>query len=299
MKCVIYMWFMLCGVVGAESGLPRQFIFMTSLYNELNQERVKELIFCLQENLRNPCIKKVHAIYDASQDADGPTTVRDELDRLKIPYTIVQGRPTFSFCFALARERYFGEHIILSNADILFDESISHLQNFDFTNKIVSLTRWEVGVQGGTYIPLDAQAIKQNERKRIVPLSSQDVWIFKSPMKLLEEAADLKDVMVGELSCDGFMNIAALRTGVLAVNPSLSVICWHIHSRGGKNWQKLKAKMHPQDIPALWCELPACTIEQAYDTYAYIQSARKQNPYLCGLWNKAWQPSVGHSACST
>src|SRR5581483_3177903 len=91
-----------------------------------------------------------------------------------IQLSYVVGRPTYGHCFALANELYRDQKIIVSNADIFFNETLSLLLNYDLNNKFLALTRWNV-LKDFSIEPYYWFGQKVE--------CSQDTWIFKSPIR--------------------------------------------------------------------------------------------------------------------
>ena len=121
----------------------KQFVLITSLYNETNEARRQEYITCLKNNITHPMIKKIHIIYDKAKD-DKNNNFRTVLKNLamqepkKLKITIISGRPSYSYCFELANTKYPNSSVILSNGDIFFNETLQTLDNYDLTGKMLS-----------------------------------------------------------------------------------------------------------------------------------------------------------------
>ena len=75
----------------------KQFVLITSLYNETNEARREEYITCLKNNMAHPMIKKIHIIYDKAKDGKN-NNFRTVLKNLatqepkKLKMSLIQGR---------------------------------------------------------------------------------------------------------------------------------------------------------------------------------------------------------------
>ena len=194
-----------------------KFVLITSLYNENDNRRIQEYFYCLKRNNKHPSIKKIHVVYDTSKDTK--TNNNKIIDFLKkrssITITYTHGRPTFNFLFDLANTHYNGKKIIVSNADIYFDQSLKLLNNFDLTNKFLSLTRWEVLATGKLFPIFLSHA---------GPFGA-DTWIFNSP---IEKFQDL-NFGLGTSDCDFRIIYQAYKSNLTVLNPCLDIKCCHMH----------------------------------------------------------------------
>jgi hypothetical protein len=204
-----------------------KFVYITSLYNEQSKKRIDEYIKCLEKNLVHRLIKNVHVIYDTTSDSiskDSP--VLNYLKSKNIKITYIKGRPTFGFCFSLANELYPYQNIILSNADIFFNETLSLLKDYDLTGKLLAITRWQVN-SDGTLTPY--------MRKNNIPaLNSQDTWIFNTPFHVSEKY----NIEIGTVHCDNLLAYYARKSGLIVINPCLSIQCCHLHLSNVRNYNK-------------------------------------------------------------
>jgi hypothetical protein len=85
---------------------------------------------------------------------------------------------SFGFCLSLAHELYPGWKIILTNADIYFNETLNLLKDYDLTNKLLAITRWQVKPDG-TVTPYVG-------KDKTPTMCSQDTWIFSTPIHISE-----------------------------------------------------------------------------------------------------------------
>lgn len=162
-------------------------ILFTSFYQDRNPIRQKELEHCMRMNVNNANIDKIVVVLEGSK-ADFP--VLNYTDRIEV---IEAQRPTFRQFFELANLLCQPDDIaIISNTDIYFDTTLKELDRINFAAPIcVALSRW--------HHREDGNIILHNEKY------SQDVWIFKAPIRAMEYA-------------DFFMGIAGCLSGDTVVN---------------------------------------------------------------------------------
>lgn len=197
-----------------------QFILLTMLYNEKNQKRIDEYLACLEKNLCHENISEIRVFYDTSKDSDD-NKILDFLKEHKIPTILVNDRVSFKQFFDYANLHLKNKKIILSNADIYFNDTLNLISNYSLENKFIALTRWEVQTDGSL------EYYKGNQ-----PGFSQDTWIFESPIINF----DLETIKMGTVACDNRLSYLAKQLGLNILNPSLSVQCCHLHTSKIRNY---------------------------------------------------------------
>lgn len=200
-----------------------KFILVTSLYNETQSQRVQEYLTCMEKNLSNQHIAHIHVIY---QNVPGEKSeILDYLVSKNISVDFVSVRPTYGSMFDLINKLYAGKKVIVSNADIYFNETLALLDNYDLTNTFLALSRWQVNADG-SLTPYFTTPI----------MYSQDTWIFKAPIqKFANDAIEL-----GTCGCDSRIAYQAFLSGMKVLNPCGSIQCCHVHSSGIRNRKPCK-----------------------------------------------------------
>ena len=206
------------------------FVLITSLYNEKIQKRLKEYIYCLEKNCAHGLIDEVHVIYDTSKDTPSKNKLLTYLKDKDLKIKYIKGRPSYGFCFDLANTLYPDRGIILSNADIYFDETLHTLEGYDLTNKFLALTRWEKD-KNLTLNPY------QKSKKGVVyhKNCSQDSWIFTTPIKMFPRYCSIS---LGTPGCDNSLAYVVWKKGLHIINPCLTIKCHHKHDSGIKHYSK-------------------------------------------------------------
>lgn len=176
-------------------------------YEDKNSARKKELEFCLAHNTKNPYIDKV-------------VVIKNE-------------RPSFNDFFKLT-EAYPNDFNIIANSDVIFDETITLLKDYNWNRKTVfGLTVWD--------LQKDGKLIFRNRR------DSQDVFITLGAFPQCEGA----HFGLGKLGCDNSILHKLEKAGFDILNPSMDIKCAHIHLTQVKNYnpnQKSEACPEPYKL---------------------------------------------------
>ncbi len=223
-------------------------VLITVLYNETHEQRLKEFITCFEHNKKHPAISHMHVLYDTTKDTNGPTALLDYLKKQPCTITYISGRPTFGQCFELANKTYPDTTILLSNADIYFNDTLNALNGYDVTNKFLALTRWNV--LENSSLELFKQYKSDGSFDDAASFLSQDVWIFKTPIRQFANP----HFRLGTWACDGYIAYQAYLSGLEVLNPCLTIQCCHLHLSQVRHWI-------PQSIPGAkalivpWCRL--------------------------------------------
>ncbi|MDR3550284.1 MAG: hypothetical protein P4L31_02640 [Candidatus Babeliales bacterium] len=217
----------LLGIMNRESTCDasytkeQKFVLIISLYNETDRERMQEYITCFEHNLKHPLIHGIHVLYDTSKDSRANKLLQ-YLESKKIKMSYITSRPTYASCFDLANKLYPNSKIILSNADIYFNETLEDMASFNLTDKFLALTRWNVKKDGSI------ELFKQyygGALRLDMSYASQDTWMFKTPLKKFKEA----NIKLGTMTCDTLISYQAWASGLDVFNPCLSIQCCHLH----------------------------------------------------------------------
>lgn len=192
------------------------FVLFTTLYNEKKELRQNEFIFCLEKNIHHPSIKKIVILYESKKKQDFLKKLKDlENFEKKVEVIFIEERPTFEQFFNLANIFYRDQKIIIANADIHFDNTLDLIYKRQLKNKLLALTRYDKN-QNGEY--------ELNGGYQLLS-SSQDTWIFQAPIKSF-----FSDIQLGKLGCDPALAYSALSAKLNVVNPSRTILSYHVHS---------------------------------------------------------------------
>lgn len=212
------------------------------LYNETHAQRMQEYKTCLERNLNHSSIDAIHVIYDTTKDSTN-CQLLSYLKSKNVTISYYQGRPSFAYCFRKANNLYPESKVILSNADIYFNDTLKVLEDYNLHGKFLAITRKNVEFDGkltefpGAY------------RGKAEP--SQDVWVFKTPMVIFPR----EDILIGLVHCEGEIAYAARSGGLDVIDPYYSIDCCHLHLSHVRHWIDRPYPNKPIYLPQL-CELP-------------------------------------------
>ena len=181
-----------------------------SLYDETNKKRFDELKCVLQMNIRNPNIEKIIVLYEKKLGLWDKILLNKKVDIF-----IVTKRPTFNDYFKICNDNYVDSICCICNSDIIFSYDINFLPNVDH-KKAITLTRYNVN---NIKVSEDNFEIDYDYMRNHM---SQDVWIFKSPIKLLKV-----DILLGSFTCDSFINSQIITSGYKYENLSNVIRVFH------------------------------------------------------------------------
>jgi hypothetical protein len=203
-------------------------ILITSYYLSNNIERQNEINQCLINNVNNKFIKSIILLNDKIYDINFITRNKKKIKQIIINNKENQTKNKLYFNNAIEyiNNNFYGDIIILSNSDIYFDNTLSHVPEDDMENKIYCLLRYDQKEDG----------TKDIFRHYDEPRSdSQDSWIFKAPLNI-----DLQQVnfSFGTLGCDNIFANVLFNHDYKLSNPSYDIITTHLHNYPERNYSE-------------------------------------------------------------
>lgn len=179
-------------------------------YHCHDHARQNELDTCLCMNLENPAISKVHLLTEEFFDLTSYPCHE------KIIQTVINERLTYNYAFNYVNKiDPLSKCIwILSNADIYFDETLRFLEWANLDRVVYALTRYDVQDDGSLKSIPSALAH-----------GCQDVWIFRAPV-LVDKM--FSSFCLGIAGCDHRIAYEFTEIGCAVVNPSLTLIAYHL-----------------------------------------------------------------------
>lgn len=171
-----------------------------------DRERAKEIDACLLANLSCESIDEVVILTDKLYK------ILKGQNKIK-KIVIGSDRPTY-YDFFQAINEYTGARDIniVSNSDIVFNNTVELARNNLRRFECYSLTRWDIKRSG------KLKFFNRND--------SQDCWIFRGKVKLYDE---YKVVVGGKAGCDNAIAHRLDKNGFRMLNISLSLIIVHVH----------------------------------------------------------------------
>lgn len=189
----------------------------------------------------------MHVLYDTIKD-DKKNKILNYLKTKNIKISYIKGRPTFNYCFTLANEQYANSKVIISNADIYFNNTLYLLSDYNLNNKFIALTRWNVTPTGS--LKIFKQFDKNGNFRADWTYYSQDAWIFQTPIQKFNYDA----IALGTLYCDGMIAYQADQVGLNVFNPCYSIQCCHLHLSEVRNYARPSYPPYPMK-PLPWISL--------------------------------------------
>lgn len=189
-------------------------------YVSPNPDRKLELDLCYKDNIKNPSFDKIHVFTNDEVPESNEKVVINSYEK----------RLTYRDYFEYAKNNIPKDDIIvLSNSDMFFDSTITKVSNYDLDKHVLTLTRWS---SENHYDPTDdGHSIINNQ---FIPFKldycSQDVWVFKNPLKNIEKSNC--DFTLGVLGCDNKIAYAFSEMGYIPLNPSVDILTYHNHATG-------------------------------------------------------------------
>ena len=111
-------------------------------YNCRNEQRKKELDYCLERNIKNNNIKEIILFYELLKNEEIDMSLFSK-SKVRVIFCRVDNcrRISFNMLADWANQNLFNKNIIISNNDIFYDNSILRLKELDLHKQFVSLTR--------------------------------------------------------------------------------------------------------------------------------------------------------------
>lgn len=183
----------------------KKFNLLVQYFRVKDEGRNKEYMECIIKNIDNIYLKNIFILTEQSDDKK----YLPKNDKLKI-YDFGK-RASYNDFFNFANNNIPNSNIILSNLDIIIDETISNLCNYDLSKYFLCLTRWDLKESG--------------EVKFYNEPGSQDTWIFSTPTKPINAK-----FFIGYKGCDNRIAYLAEEAGYIVNNPSKLIRTLHLHN---------------------------------------------------------------------
>lgn len=188
----------------------------TSVYNDKNKDRQKELMQCLVNNV-NSNINKI-VLFKEKKDILEKNNI---FNHIKILIVDIDKRPTFKSVFDYINNQNpsINDISIVANSDIYFDnENIEKLKKYNLTNRVLALTRWDIQDNNSSLF--------MNRE------DSQDTWIFNGKIKNL----NYSDFHFGILGCDNRIAYELKESGYEVLNIGKDLKTYHLHLSNIRNY---------------------------------------------------------------
>lgn len=224
-------------------------------YRSTDPTRQAEIDLCLSHNIANPAFETITVI------ADGPVpnNIRDNYSHVAI--IDICGRLSYADWLKFAVNIDCQGTILLCNADIFFDESISILDElFDFHDEVhpaAVISRYD--------------AIGRHAILHTGPHFSQDVWALHSSNLHKVCIDEVKGLYLGSKRCDSKFAFRLADWGFRLFNPCNFIHAFHLHESGQRNYTN---DFNYDNLGANIYVYPMAKLEAgSFLEYAYYQRA--------------------------
>jgi hypothetical protein len=202
-------------------------------FTSSNSNRDAEYKTCIRENLNCKTIEKV--IVFISDETSKLDIVSEKLEIVKLGQ-----RPTFKFLFEWANQNYPEQICIIGNTDIIFDDSLINLKNYNFDKSFLALTRWDlVNRDNQWFMAFFNHPYRDNGWT--MGMLSQDSWIFKTPIQIDERS----NFLMGKPGCDNRIVAIYHELGYNVKNPSKKIITKHLHTTNYRTYNHTDMVLGP------------------------------------------------------
>ena len=142
--------------------VENRFTVLTTLYENISEDRINEFYLCFKKNYLNPFVYQVHIFFetDKSNDEalryikDNYLKVFELFKKKKFKLIITKKRFTYQDYFEYANSELDKRNIIIANTDIYFNDTLQHIYKYNLDNKLFLLTRWSLNDDDNLYLPV-------------------------------------------------------------------------------------------------------------------------------------------------
>jgi len=194
-------------------------------YDEKNEDRIKELDTCLEENLKNPFIKK---IYDLTDKPNLKFIKNDKYIVVPVDKWLTY-KMTFEFANTIPNE-YFA----LINNDIILDPN----SNWDIAEKVFLDNKYILAQSRHEYDITTNTAVLDVNFSHLFHAHTQDGWFFKTPL-IIPSNIDC-DFEIGLLGCDNAIAERIYKSGYNIINKPIQFKIFHLDIARGKTSSNFK-----------------------------------------------------------
>ena len=176
----------------------------TTFYPEKTPDRLRELQASLKKNSDNSSINTI-TVFNEGGDLSS-------FKSSKLQIISIEQRPTYQdFINYINANSNTDDIHIIANTDIYFDKNIEVLKHINLKDTCLALSRWD------TADTIKPKLYNHND--------SQDVWVFKGPIK-----ENLSAIFpLGVPRCDNRLLYELEKAEYMVLNPAFSIKSYHIH----------------------------------------------------------------------
>ena len=220
---------------------PSKVFLFQQFFLASEPERAAEIQFCLQQNCSNPHIDKIFLLNERIYTHDTELMVTQHEGDHKIVQIELGTRLTYADVFRFIADNNTPAYILLANADIFFDESLSNLTRTDIhaRRKMFALVRHEF--RRAHHFPASGGVFPR--------VDSQDAWILHTNFcRFSPEVIALFDFPLGIPGCDNkLLYILKLMLRFEIYNTPLLIRAQHHHASSARDYH------HRAPVPVPYC----------------------------------------------
>lgn len=218
------------------------YILLTQLYFDKNKEKRDEILYCIDKNIKHNLIKKIVIFFeiisenknvenDKKEIYDVYPLLKNSKIELKILYkTKIKNISMNEILEYSNNNNFIGQKCILSNNDIYFDESLNKIKKMSLikNNEVICLTRTNC-----------FDIINESGKIWEKHSSSQDTWIYVSPIRIPTEKIYLGWVRSDNLLCGLLRGL-----GYYLSNPTNYINAFHYQKKSNTITDKKNGFIH-------------------------------------------------------
>jgi len=191
-----------------------------------DDRRSKELIYCLQQNVRLGLFTKIYLLNERIYTCEEMGLTPEEARKVK--QVDMGSRLRFSNVFQKTKEFNLNGYVVFCNSDIFFDKTILNLRRTILSVSPSFYTLLRFDYNGQTRL---GQCSLFGPR-----YDSQDTWIFHTnflPKKSVWKQADFE---FGKLGCDNRFTFVIASNGYACYNEPWTIKTYHYHTSAIRNY---------------------------------------------------------------
>jgi hypothetical protein len=184
--------------------------YISHFNSNLNTERNNELQECLNKNLKNDLIEKIHLYIDDNESLEYILSLNND----KINIISVGYKPLYSDLFSYALTNLQNKICMITNSDIFILECDKSILNYlDDSNTVFALTRYEYD--------LSSPLIDNYQ-------GSHDCFIFKSLVNFINNLENIKHVQ-HVWGSENVVLYELAKSNIKIYNPCYQIKIIHLH----------------------------------------------------------------------
>jgi len=194
-------------------------------YNEKNQERLNEYIFCIEMNLKNCNVEKIYNLIEGDNIDYLPQQIQNN-EKIEIVrgYNRLTYKDIFDFCNN--NEELKGKICCFLNLDIYLTDDWNHKKLSQVLNDNIILAQSRHEYKNG-------KIFMDGEFQKIFHSHTQDAWIFLAPVNIPENI-DI-NFHTGLLGCDNAIAHRLKKAGYDIMNMPQTFKIVHVDNVRNKN----------------------------------------------------------------